>query len=666
VLSVSLVKRLEGFTLDVEWTGSERVVALLGPSGSGKTLTLGCLAGIVRPDGGRIMLDGTLLFDAASAIDVPTRARRLGFVPQGYALFPHLTVAQNIGYGLHGWPRATRAARVTEVLTRLLLADLASRYPRDLSGGQQRVALGRALAPDPAILLLDEPLSALDAPLRRQLRTQLVATLRDWGKTAVLVTHDLAEAYEFAEQIIVYEAGRVLQSAPRHDAVHRPSSGAVARVMGMRNIICGMVARATPERIWLSWRQHVLEAVNPPGAAFLPSPGQPVTFLVRPELVRLIRKDRPSPDPERHKNLLEAEIVDDRDLGTTRVLAARLIQPGPPAQGEADLEIEMSPLVHEMLEVDRHRRWQLSIQPAGIHVLPDAGAGTDGRRVAAAAVGSSPPAAPVSSARAVERRSPRAAALTGAVVGVAGGLLGLGGAEFRLPILVGYFRYGLLRAISLNLAVSLVTVLAAVSSRVALAREIPEASAWPVGVAMMLGGVVGAAIASRWLARVSERRLHAAVRALLLGIGALLIIESATAWESDGLPFDTAARAAVSGAVGVSIGMVSTLLGVAGGELIIPALVLLFAVPIKAAGTLSLLISIPAILVGLARHRARGAFADLSDLRHLIVPMAIGTSVGGIAGGALVAFVPAGAVKLLLGSILIASAVKVFTVNRNV
>lgn len=666
MLSVSLVKRLEGFTLDVEWTGSERVVALLGPSGSGKTLTLGCLAGIVRPDGGRIMLDGTVLFDAASAIDVPTRARRLGFVPQGYALFPHLTVAQNIGYGLHGWPRATRAARVTEVLTRLLLADLASRYPRDLSGGQQqRVALGRALAPDPAILLLDEPLSALDAPLRRQLRTELIATLREWGKTAVLVTHDLAEAYELAEQIIVYEAGRVLQSTPRHDAVHRPSSEAVARIMGMRNIVRGMVARATPERIWLSWRQHVLEAVNPPGAAFLPSPGQPVTFLVRPELVRLIRKDRPSPDPERHKNLLEAEIVDDRDLGTTRVLAARLTQPGPPAQGEADLEIEMSPLVHEMLGVDRHRRWQLSLQPAGIHVLPDAGAGPDGRRVAAA-VGSSPPAAPVSSARAVERRAPRAAMLAGAAVGVVGGLLGLGGAEFRLPILVGYFRYGLLRAISLNLAVSLVTVLAAVSSRLALARQIPEASAWPVGVAMMLGGVVGAAIASRWLARVSERRLHAAIRALLMGIGALLIIESATAWESDGLPFDTAGRAAVGSAVGVGIGMVSTLLGVAGGELIIPALVLLFAVPIKAAGTLSLLISIPTILVGLARHRAQGAFAGPSDLRHLIVPMAIGTSLGGIAGGALVAFVPAGAVKLLLGCVLIASAVKVFTVNRNV
>ena len=138
-----------------------------------------------------------------------------------------------------------------------------------------------------------------------------------------------------------------------------------------------------------------------------------------------------------------------------------------------------------------------------------------------------------------------------------------------------------------------------------------------------------------------------------------------TAWQSEGLPVHVLGRVVVAGAVGVGIGMVSTLLGVAGGELIIPALALLFAVPIKAAGTLSLLISIPTILVGLARHRARGAFAGLSDLRHLIVPMAIGTSLGGIAGGAMVVFVPAGAVKLLLGCVLIASAVKVFAVDRS-
>ena len=132
----------------------------------------------------------------------------------------------------------------------------------------------------------------------------------------------------------------------------------------------------------------------------------------------------------------------------------------------------------------------------------------------------------------VERRAPRAAALAGVGVGVVGGLLGLGGAEFRLPILVGYFRYRVRRAISLNLAVSLITVLAAASSRVFIARQIPDASVLPIGVAMMLGGMLGAAIGSRWLTRISEHRLHAAVRILLMGIGLLLIVESAVTWES--------------------------------------------------------------------------------------------------------------------------------------
>ena len=378
MLSVSIVKRLDGFTLDAAWTGTERVVALLGPSGSGKTLTLSCLAGIVSPDRGRIALDGAVLFDSEGGTDVPTRDRRLGYVLQGYALFPHLTVAQNIGYGLLGWPKARRADRVVEVLGRLGLADLAHRDPRGLSGGQQqRVALGRALAPDPAILLLDEPLSALDAPLRRQLRAELVATLQDWGKTTVLVTHDLAEAYELADQIIVYDRGRVLQSASRRDVVRRPSSEAVARIMGMRNILRGTVVRSTPERIWLQWRDHLLEAVNPPGSSFRPSAGRAVSFHVRPELVRLIRKDRPSSDPTRHRNLLEAVVVGGNDLGIARVLAVRIEQVGEPAQGDADLEIEMSPLVYEMLEVDHRRRWQLSIQPAGIHVWSDGATAID-------------------------------------------------------------------------------------------------------------------------------------------------------------------------------------------------------------------------------------------------------------------------------------------------
>jgi uncharacterized membrane protein YfcA len=360
---------------------------------------------------------------------------------------------------------------------------------------------------------------------------------------------------------------------------------------------------------------------------------------------------------------MDAVIVKVRDLGTTRVLAARLEAAGEPAQGSADLEIEMSPLVYEILEVDRHERWQLSIQPAGIHVLQEGEAGTNATPPSRRATTGVPEGA-TSPRMPAPRRSPSLAALSGAGVGILGGLLGLGGAEFRLPILVGYFRYHLLDAIALNLAISLLTVVAAAGSRVAIARLVPDASVLPIGLAMMLGGMLGAVVGSRWLGRVPERRLHTVVRTLLIGIGLLLIAESATTWESGGLPFGVPLRTVVATAAGVLIGIASTLLGVAGGELIIPTLVLVFGVSIKAAGTLSLLISIPTILVGLARHRARGAFQETRDLRDLVAPMGLGTVAGGIVGGAMVALVPSATVKLLLGSVLIASAVKVFEADR--
>ena len=259
---------------------------------------------------------------------------------------------------------------------------------------------------------------------------------------------------------------------------------------------------------------------------------------------------------------------------------------------------------------------------------------------------------------------PLSAALAGGGVGVLGGLLGLGGAEFRLPLLVALFGYTLRQAIPLNLAISFVSVLVAAVSRWLLAGQPPLPSAVPAAVAIMIGGMIGAAVGSRWLARISDARLHAAVRVLLIGIGVLLIMESVGSWTSTGLPLSTTALAVVAVCFGVGIGTVSTLLGVAGGELIIPMLVLVYAVPIKAAGTMSLLISVPTMLVGLVRHRARGAFQDVRDLGRVVLPMAGGTVVGSFVGGLLVVYAPAGAVKLLLGFVLIGSALQVFKVRQ--
>jgi molybdate transport system ATP-binding protein len=370
-LAVRLVKRLPGFTLDVDWTADGGVAALFGPSGAGKTLTLQCMAGLLRPDAGRIVVNGRVLFDAAAGVDVPPQARRVGYVFQGYALFPHLTVADNVGFGLRDRPHPERARRVTEVLARLGLAGLERRHPHELSGGQrQRVALGRALAIDPALLLMDEPLSALDAPLRRTLRDDLRAVLADWGAAAVVVTHDFTEAYRLGDRIVVYEDGRVVQAAPRTELLWQPASEVVARIMGIPNVLHGTVIKATPDRIQLRWRGQTLEAVNSPTRSYLPPPGAPLAFFIRPEYVRLVRKDRVVADPRHHMNLMRGEVVADEDFGTTWTLRIRLDEPGAPAQGDWDLEVEVPHLVYEILEIERDRRWEFSIHRGSIHVLP--------------------------------------------------------------------------------------------------------------------------------------------------------------------------------------------------------------------------------------------------------------------------------------------------------
>ncbi|MGH7333069.1 MAG: ABC transporter ATP-binding protein [Candidatus Rokuibacteriota bacterium] len=370
-VDLSITKRLGGFMLDVAWTAGDGVAVLFGPSGSGKSLTLRCLAGLERPDSGRMVVNGRVFFDAAAGVDLPPHHRRIGYVFQGYALFPHLSVRQNVAFGLRNRPRAARQKRTQEVIERLGLAGLDRRSPRELSGGQQqRVALGRALAVDPDLLLLDEPLSALDAPLRRQLRDDLERTLRDWGKAAVLVTHDLSEAYQLADRVVVYDHGRVIQASSKTEFLWQPSSERVARLIGLRNVLLGTVAKASPDRIQLHWRGQVLEAVNSPTRAYLPPAGAAIAFFIRPEYVRLIRKDRMAPDAGHHMNLMRGRVVGEADQGTTWVLRMRLDEPGSAAQGEYDLEVEVPSLVYDILEIQHDRQWEFSIHRGSIHVLP--------------------------------------------------------------------------------------------------------------------------------------------------------------------------------------------------------------------------------------------------------------------------------------------------------
>ncbi len=194
--------------------------------------------------------------------------------------------------------------------------------------------------------------------------------LRDWGKTAVLVTHDLTEAYQLANTVVVYENGRVIQAAPKSDLLWQPASESVARVMGIRNILRGTVVKATPEAIRFRWRGQLLEAINSPTRSYLPEPRHPLAFYIRPEYVRLIRKDRAGPDAEHHMNLMSATVIREADAGTVWSLYLRLDEPGAPAQGDHDLEVEVPKLVYEILDLGRDRHWQISIHRGSIQVLP--------------------------------------------------------------------------------------------------------------------------------------------------------------------------------------------------------------------------------------------------------------------------------------------------------
>ncbi|GEO15111.1 ABC transporter ATP-binding protein [Microvirga aerophila] len=252
-------------------------ISLLGPSGCGKTTTLQMIAGFVEPTSGRAMLEGTDLFG------VRPNKRGLGVVFQSYALFPHVTVAENVAFGLEmrGVPRAEREQRVKQTLDLVGLSGLADRYPRRMSGGQQqRVALARALVIQPAILLLDEPLSNLDAKLREEMQTELRTIQRSVGTTTILVTHDQGEAMALSDRIVIMNKGRVEQIARPDEAYARPASAFVANFLGKTNVVSAKVVS--------EGSRHIVDI-----AGFrLPvpdrSPTGPVTVTVRPERITFV------------------------------------------------------------------------------------------------------------------------------------------------------------------------------------------------------------------------------------------------------------------------------------------------------------------------------------------------------------------------------------------
>lgn len=278
-----------------------RVTVLFGPSGCGKTTVLRCLAGLERPDEGGIRYGAERWFEASGGFSLPPQRRGIGFVFQDYALFPHLDVGANVGFGLAGMPAPDRQRRVAAMLDRLDLGGLAGRRPRELSGGQQqRVALARALVREPRLLLLDEPLSALDAALRDSLRDELRQLLLRAGIPAVVVTHDRNEALVLGDELIVMNEGRVLQAGPVLEVFNRPVSAEVARIVG--------VETRQPGRM-VAWHDGLAEVeVGSARLLAVAAPGMPPDVLVclRGEDVILQRDPGPASSV---RNRLAARVI---------------------------------------------------------------------------------------------------------------------------------------------------------------------------------------------------------------------------------------------------------------------------------------------------------------------------------------------------------------------
>lgn len=393
VLELAIRKQLKAFGLEAELSldgSAGQVLVLFGPSGSGKTMTLKCLAGVTDPDAGFISIGGRTVFDSRQKLNVKLSQRRVGYLPQNYALFPHMSVAENIAFGLFDWEKKQARQRVNELLTLMRLEGLEKRRPRQLSGGQQqRVALARALAPRPSILLLDEPFSALDASIRAELRQNLALLSRNLHLPIVFITHDLEEAYMLADRVAVYDRGRVLQYNTREEIFYRPATQQVARLIGIRNLWEGRVLEVQPTSRRVLVHTTLCDIwAELPAATRLPASDSRVTVCLRPERLRLLRANVAGlNDQPTVLNSYPAQVTNEVARGSLYTLFLRLGQrenesnstlaalvTEPATRPDLELEVtarEWAELKQDSAEDTSYlsKGWQVTISPAAVHLI---------------------------------------------------------------------------------------------------------------------------------------------------------------------------------------------------------------------------------------------------------------------------------------------------------
>jgi molybdate transport system ATP-binding protein len=292
-----------GFSLDLEFSATAGVTVLFGPSGAGKTLVLDSIAGFVDPDEGRILLDDDILFDGAARVNLIPQKRHCGYVFQNYALFPNMTLRENLEFAAERRPRLERHRRVNEMLEKFRLAEAAGRRPHEVSGGQrQRCSIARALIGAPKLLLFDEPATGLDAPLRTEFYGVLRQVQEEFKTPMLLVTHNLDECFELGEEMLVLRGGKIVQSGTPREILDQPANLEVARLLGTFNLLEGEIRTLDPGRNTSRVQIGEFEIEGPYFPGHLK--GDRVTVCVRPEqLTAAARNGRPGP------NQIPAELI---------------------------------------------------------------------------------------------------------------------------------------------------------------------------------------------------------------------------------------------------------------------------------------------------------------------------------------------------------------------
>lgn len=365
MIEIHIAKNLGNFSLSLSLSLQKGLTVLFGPSGSGKTLTLHTIAGLVEPDSGTIRLNGVVYFDKNGGVNLPIPRRRVGYVFQEPSLFPHMSVFENIAYGISGLSSDERNRRVKQMIAKMRLSGLERNFPHQISGGQkQRVALARALVTSPLLLLLDEPFASLDHPVREKLRLDLIRIREEDHVPVVFVTHDVEEAFVLSDEIVVLNEGKVEQIGSKEDIFYRPQTHKVAKFFGVKNIFSGEITEIHPEEgemtVWVEKKGFQGSIPYRKGAIV----GQRVRFCIRPEEIMVLKEDRPIKKNLR-ANIFTGKIVRVVEKGAEHTLFFKQ------SQDDYDFEISMPNLAYRSLRIKEGQLVKVAFKWESIWLIPE-------------------------------------------------------------------------------------------------------------------------------------------------------------------------------------------------------------------------------------------------------------------------------------------------------